>query len=195
MSNRNFDSSYLTRRQGERQLAKNIVTKTRQNSSTSYNNISTNYDASIINQIREGQSMTVTKGETCTTVEPGCPCGNSNIITYPPGPPTPIFNPGISYQLRDCPADQSEAVTYPPIFGPGTPPGGIFTITLPPIIPPGTGSNPVTINSTTGAITIPQGASIFPNPPPPPIDPTGLYIVTYTIGAYVYTVSFDVQGC
>lgn len=184
MSNRNFDSSYLTRRQGERQIAKNIVTKTRQNSSTSYNNISTNYDASIINQIREGQSMTVTKGETCTTVEPGCPCGNSNIITYPPGPIIPPFNPSISYYFPPdaggnvCPLDTGGL--FPVIFGPGTPTGGVFSISAPP------GLNPITVNPSTGVLNIPI---------PPPSGDSGIYIVTYTVGTLILQWSYDFQGC
>ena len=184
MSNRNFDSSYLTRRQGERQIAKNIVTKTRQNSSTSYNNISTNYDASIINQIREGQSMTVTKGVTCTTVEPGCPCGNSNITTYPydyQPQPQPIFNPGISYDIPNCTADGPEQFYFfPVIFGAGTPTGGTFAMTITPPIPPGPPyANPATIDSVTGIITIPGQGLIDPA--------SALYVVTYTVGSQVFT--------
>jgi hypothetical protein len=173
MSNRNFDSSYLTRRQGERQIAKNIVTKSRQNSSTSYNNISTNYDASIINQIREGQSMTITKGLTCTTVEPGCPCGNSNIITYPPGPIIPPFNPSISYILPPVNPEclGNSPVTYSVVFGPGTPTGGTFSISP-------SGPNPITVNPTTGLLSIPGS--------PPGVDPEGIiYTVTYTVGTLV----------
>jgi hypothetical protein len=79
MSNRNFDSSYLTRRQANKQIAKNVITKMRQDGTSSYGYLPTNYDSSIVNQIREGQSKTVFKGTTCTTEEPGCPCiGNTS---------------------------------------------------------------------------------------------------------------------
>ena len=95
------------------------------------------------------------------------------------------YNPSISYNLPDCPIDQGTTITYPVIFGPGTPLGGTFSITLP---GPGPGSNPATINSITGALTIPSNI-------PPGINPSGLYIITYTINSTVLSTSLNLQGC
>jgi len=179
MSNRNFDSSYLTRRQGDRQIAKNIVTKTRQN-------ISTNYDASIINQIREGQSMTVTKGVTCSTVEPGCPCGNSNITTFPYNyQPQPIFNPSISYVFPGdppCPLDTTG--TFSVIFGPGTPLGGTFSIITPPLPIPPPPNIIISVNSVTGDLTIPSNVNVV-----------GIYTVNYLVNGITYIWSYNFGYC
>jgi hypothetical protein len=97
---------------------------------------------------------------------------------------SPSGNPSsISYNLPDCPIDQQATISYPVIFGPGTPSGGVFTLTV-----PGVGSNPATLNASTGAFTIPGILSGG-------IDPSGAYIVTYTVNNLVLQQVIDLQGC
>ena len=111
---------------------------------------------------------------------------DGEVTLLPPSSPFPP-NSSISYNLPNCPIDQINEETYPVIFSGGTlPPGGVFTIELP---PPGFGSNPVTIDPVTGTITIPS--SLLPNN----TDPTGIYIVTYTLGSFSLQVNLDLQGC
>lgn len=120
-------------------------------------------------------------------------------IQCPTEPPVPIsaFMPNNLYTIEPptilsiayntlpliCAADTPGS--YPVSLGPGTPPGGIFTITPP---SPG-GSNPVTINSATGTITITTGGS-------GPIDPLGNYTITYTIGSQFVSITVPItSGC
>ena len=91
-------------------------------------------------------------------------------------------NPSISYNLPQCPIDQLTEESYSVIFGPGTPLGGTFSMTV-----PGPGSNPATINSESGVLTIPGV--------PPGIDPSGVYTITYTVGSLVLQTNLDLQGC
>ena len=98
--------------------------------------------------------------------------------------PPPIVL-SIFYNLpQPCPADFGG--NYPVGYGSGTPLGGTFSITPP---SPG-GSNPVTINPTTGTI------SLNITSPPQPIDPLGDYIITYAIGAQSVSITVPItSGC
>jgi hypothetical protein len=97
----------------------------------------------------------------------------------------PSSNPSISYNLPQCPIDQTTTISYPPILSSAVPIGGVFTL-----IAPGPGSNPATINSSTGLLTIPE---FVPNVGG--IDPSGTYIVTYSANSLTIQVSLDLQGC
>jgi hypothetical protein len=111
---------------------------------------------------------------------------DGEVTLLPPSSPFPP-NSSISYDLPDCPIDQPTVATYPVIFSGGIlPPGGEFAIELP---PPGFGLNPVTIDPVTGTITIPAAF-----PAGSGTDPTGIYVVTYTLGSFSLQVSFDLQG-
>jgi hypothetical protein len=89
---------------------------------------------------------------------------------------------GISYSLPECPIDVLVTTYYPVTLASGTPQGGIFTI-----IPPGPGLNPVTIDSVTGTLIIP--------PQPGGTDPTGIYIIKYSINNFIVETSVNLQGC
>ena len=71
MSNRNFDASVITKRLGNKAIAKSII--------SNFNNVNaqpqtSNMNASIINEVELGNSLFVTRGPTCTTYDLGCPC-------------------------------------------------------------------------------------------------------------------------
>jgi len=81
MSNRNFDASAITRRLGNKAIAKSIVTQN-QSATPYFFNPQTAYGyASVMNEVQEGNSLYVTRGDTCVTLDPGCPCPGS--ITLP----------------------------------------------------------------------------------------------------------------
>lgn len=79
MSNRNFDASIITKRLGNKAVAKSIISIYNHNTQPQTSNLS----ASVINQVDEGNSMVVYRGPTCTTVDNGCPCNtqSTNRIT------------------------------------------------------------------------------------------------------------------
>ena len=80
MSNRNFDASVITKRLGNKAIAKSII--------SNFNNVNaqpqtSNMNASIINEVELGNSLFVTRGPTCTTYDLGCPCpiiSNQSVI-------------------------------------------------------------------------------------------------------------------
>jgi hypothetical protein len=78
MSNRNFDASVITKRLGNKAIAKSII--------SNFNNVNSqpqtsNMNASIINEVEMGNSLFVTRGPTCTTYDLGCPCPISTSVT------------------------------------------------------------------------------------------------------------------
>ena len=78
MSNRNFDASVITKRLGNKAIAKSII--------SNFNNVNSqpqtsNMNASIINEVELGNSLFVTRGPTCTTYDLGCPCPISTSVT------------------------------------------------------------------------------------------------------------------
>ena len=78
MSNRNFDASVITKRLGNKAIAKSII--------SNFNNVNTqpqtsNMNASIINEVELGNSLFVTRGLTCTTYDLGCPCFSPTTLT------------------------------------------------------------------------------------------------------------------
>jgi hypothetical protein len=119
---------------------------------------------------RQGQALTAARNvfRNQNPLAPGVPC----YTTYQ------IINGQPPFYYNIVPAVVSvSTVSYPVIFTPGTPlvvPGpppvpGTFTIT----------AGPISINSTTGEITIPATT-------------TGSYTVTYTVGSNLYVYSFTI---
>jgi hypothetical protein len=79
MSNRNFDSSIITKRLADKAVAKNILSSCKVQPQTS------NVSSSVINQVQLGNSVVVSRGPTCSTIDNGCPCpirGGPNISIY-----------------------------------------------------------------------------------------------------------------
>jgi hypothetical protein len=74
MSNRNFDSSALIKRLADKAISKNIFSSCNIQPQTS------NLSASVINQVNLGNSLSVSRGPACTTIDYGCPCQATNII-------------------------------------------------------------------------------------------------------------------
>ena len=173
--NRVLANSYTSQGIASRHLVPNITSSTL---------LSFKYGAKLV-EFNKKTVLPNCAGQVCSQDLVGYTAGGLEILEPPfiPFPP----NSSISYNLPNCPIDQLNEETYPVIFSGGTlPPGGTFTIELP---PPGFGSNPVTIDPVTGTITIPS--AVLPNN----TDPTGIYIVTYTLGSFSLQVSLDLQGC
>ena len=91
MSNRNFDASVITKRLGNKAIAKSII--------SNFNNVNanpqtSNINASIINEVKLGNSLFVTRGPTCTTYDAGCPCPFETVA------PVPVVIPQIGWFTR-----------------------------------------------------------------------------------------------
>jgi hypothetical protein len=138
----------------------------------------------------QNQKHFLLKCNQCPTETPIAGFINTNPYTIPP---VPGYNPSISYPtIPPCPTDL-DTDTYSVAFGTGTPAGGVFSLQIfDPLLPPpnaplpGPFSNPATVDSITGAFTIPGPGSI---------NPSGLYIITYTVGTEFWQVAIDLQGC
>ena len=86
MSNRNFDSSALTQRRGNKAVSGSFINRIQNptNPTTGYAPLLGVFDQSVINSVRSGQTTEYYRSEGgCTTKDMGCPC-------LPPPPPTPV---------------------------------------------------------------------------------------------------------
>ena len=141
----------------------------------------------------QNQKHFVKKCNQCPTETPIPGFINTNPYTIQEQTTGPYF-PGIYYNLPNCPVDQPADVSYTVTFGPGTPSGGTFSLQIfdptTGTIIPGPYTNPATVNSSTGVLTIPAN-----NVPVSSIDPSGLYVITYTTGTSSWQASLDLQSC
>lgn len=81
MSNRNFNASMITQRLANKAVAKNVLSNMKNENPYFFQQQSSNFNTSVINQVKLGNSMFASKGATCTTIDPGCPCPITRGIT------------------------------------------------------------------------------------------------------------------
>jgi hypothetical protein len=94
MSNRNFDASQITKRLGNKAVAKSIINNF---SSPNTNPQTSNANVSVINQVELGNSLFVTRGPTCTVLDNGCPC---NISTTTSESNIPLGSPWLDILIK-----------------------------------------------------------------------------------------------
>ena len=77
MSNRNFDASQITKRNANKTIAKNIISHFGGTNPYFFQPLISNFNQSVINEVKMGNSEYVSRGDTCTTVDLGCPCSSN----------------------------------------------------------------------------------------------------------------------
>lgn len=90
MSNRNFNASVITQRLANKAVAKNVLSNMKSGNPYFFQPQAGNFNTSVINQVDLGNSMFTSRGPTCTTIDPGCPCPISREINLTG--PTPLPN-------------------------------------------------------------------------------------------------------
>jgi len=86
MSNANYCASAITQRRQNKAIAGSFINRIQNgsDSTTSYGPLNGNFDQSVVSGVQEGQMTQYSKiAGTCTTVDPGCPCGVSTIFSVP----------------------------------------------------------------------------------------------------------------
>jgi len=89
MSNANYCASAITQRRQNKAIAGSFINRIQNGSqsTTSYGPLAGNFDQSVVRSVQEGQMTQYSKiAGTCTTVDPGCPCGVSAIVSAPDTP-------------------------------------------------------------------------------------------------------------
>jgi hypothetical protein len=93
MSNRNFDSSIITQRRANKAVAKNVLSVFGE--PYNFQPQTSNFSASVMNEVAQGNSQFVLRGDTCTVVDLGCPCiGESPVISSTIPTPPFVFTNG-----------------------------------------------------------------------------------------------------
>lgn len=109
MSNRNFDASQITKRLGNKAVAKSIINNF---SLPNTNPQTSNVNVSVINQVELGNSLFVTRGPTCTVLDNGCPCNSAvQQVMITDNPPTPPVEVGWATFLDGTAGDIARSVT------------------------------------------------------------------------------------
>ena len=93
-----YDSSFLTKRMGNKTIARDFINRINRQNITSYGPLQGNYDNSIMNSVAEGRQQNITKCQIGYQTDNGggCPCPLSINITPGSVLPTPLGSIGLS---------------------------------------------------------------------------------------------------